>query len=55
MQCSGISHRDIKPGNLFLVGDTVKIGDFGLSIQTVEVSSQEYSVVGTAQFLSPAL
>ena len=26
-------HRDIKPGNIFVSGDTAKIGDFGLTVE----------------------
>lgn len=32
-QCVAFLHCDIKPGNLLLFGDTVKLTDFGLSIQ----------------------
>ena len=28
-----IVHRDIKPGNIFIKNDQIKIGDFGLSIR----------------------
>lgn len=30
----GLIHRDLKPANFFFDGDTVKLGDFGLSRQT---------------------
>jgi serine/threonine-protein kinase len=30
-QPHGVQHRDIKPGNLLLVGGCVKVGDFGLA------------------------
>jgi aurora kinase len=30
----GIIHRDLKPENIVLVGDVVKLADFGWSIYT---------------------
>ncbi len=31
LHVEGLTHRDIKPGNLLLSGDAVKLGDFGLA------------------------
>lgn len=31
LHIEGLTHRDIKPGNLLIAGDRVKLGDFGLA------------------------
>jgi serine/threonine protein kinase len=47
-----IQHCDIKPGNLLLVGETLKVADFGLS--TLLGSRQEArNKVGTLEYLAP--
>ena len=54
-QTRRISHRDIKPQNLFLNSQNqVKIGDFGSALDLNEVA-QSYDLVGTPYFLSPIL
>jgi serine/threonine protein kinase len=48
----GIQHRDIKPQNLLLVGDTLKIGDFGLA-RCLENSVTSHTGCHTPAYAAP--
>ena len=54
MQKIGIAHRDIKPGNIFMINDNYYIGDFEQSIK-VKLNNTEEEIKGTEAFLSPLL
>lgn len=53
-QSLGISHRDIKPQNLYLKGTTIKIGDFGSSA-ICDFENLKTTLQGSPFFLSPEL
>ena len=50
----GVLHRDLKQGNVLVVGDRLHIVDFGLSITTTEAGQVE-SLAGTLHYLAPEL
>lgn len=45
-------HRDLKPDNIFLIKDTVKIGDFGLSTSRKSLSMMH---CGTTLYMAPEI
>ncbi|MCA9087940.1 MAG: serine/threonine protein kinase [Planctomycetaceae bacterium] len=50
----GIVHRDLKPGNIFSDGETIKIGDIGLSkFITHSRRSAQTQSVGTVYYMAP--
>lgn len=57
-QQRGISHRDIKPQNIFVSADesVIKIGDFGsVCSETIDGFGQRGTITGSPLFLSPQL
>ncbi|MGI5500659.1 serine/threonine-protein kinase [Lentzea sp. CA-135723] len=49
----GIQHRDVKPGNVLIGDQEVKITDFGISRATGDAAATATGTVGTPAFFSP--
>jgi len=49
---AGVQHRDIKPQNIFLVGGSVRLGDFGLA-KLMEASLGEHSGCMSPHYVAP--
>lgn len=50
-----MSHRDLKPQNIFICGNEVKIGDFGASYHSFSPHTSMHSIQGSPLYLSPEL
>ncbi|MCL4797285.1 MAG: protein kinase [Bryobacteraceae bacterium] len=50
---AGVTHRDIKPQNIMLSRDGVKVLDFGLAKSGAKPGPTEGTVMGTPQYMAP--
>jgi serine/threonine protein kinase/tetratricopeptide (TPR) repeat protein len=50
-----VIHRDLKPANVRVVGDVVKVLDFGLSINKEQDQVESEHIVGTIEYMAPEL
>jgi serine/threonine-protein kinase len=52
----GVTHRDLKPGNILMLGDQVKVMDFGIArILDSATLTTTYAFLGTPSYAAPEL
>ncbi len=55
LHSQGLIHRDLKPANLFRVGDTWKVGDFGLVRAFGDSQTAASGIMGTFTHMAPEM
>lgn len=53
LQQKEVSHRDLKPGNIFMTQGSFRVGDFGCS--TFVNGQEDFTIAGSPMYLSPEL
>ncbi len=48
-----IVHRDLKPDNVLVIGDHVKVMDFGLALETAIEHHEDKTAAGTLTYIAP--
>ena len=48
-----VCFRDIKPENILISGEILKIADFGSSVELTKEDERRKSLIGTPHYLSP--
>ena len=51
----GLVHRDLKPANVLVVGEQVKVLDFGLAVLLERVRGHGHALAGTPAYMAPEL
>ena len=52
----GIVHRDVKPENIYVMGDgTIKLGDFGIAQADSKKEGSDKDIVGSVHYLAPEI
>ncbi|MEP7288952.1 MAG: BREX system ATP-binding domain-containing protein [Chloroflexota bacterium] len=51
----GIIHRDLKPSNILVVGEQIKVLDFGVSLNRDEINPDSDVIAGTLDFMAPEI
>ncbi len=52
---NGVIHRDLKPDNILVCNNSLKIGDFGFAKKLTSTSSLLKTLVGTPAYMAPQI